>query len=677
MALAATAAAAFLWFRSRPAKPQSSREEQSTEAQTSDVSPEGQVQNIFLEARKCLKKSPLLGAKSLEDLPIFLLLGPSGVGKTSALERSGLDRQLLAGQIYSSAGIVPTRTMNVSLARGTVFVELNEPCALNQKAFSAVMKHISPGRVSSISGKYQPARGIILCVDPAVIAAAKTPDELASLARPWNECLSRTGAELGTGLPVYVLFTRLDKMESFADFFSELGKNELAQIPGCTIQPFNPSSQLAYAEEMAKVLGREFSKIVFSLYDSRVPLLSRLQSRQKIPIAYQFPRDLQKLQKNLTDFLVELSRPSQLHVSPFLRGFYLSGIRKIIVERSEEQIGEPIVSESVGATSLFEPSRMLAQHPISGQTASDQVSEWPFLPALFERVLLQDKAAHKVTSTTTRTDRLRAYALAATAVFAFVLCIALTVSYAQNRRLERDLLNGARSLKSGEPADLSVRLESLREPLQRLIAYNSDPPLSMRWGLYSGHRLFTPAAAAYCQGIRSIALKPIIPHIISRLQNLDKSTDSPADFRYLKAYMMATVRPDKADPEVVSTLLTAVWGDSVARLSQGEVDRMAAQFNMYGKLLSMGNLRHACPITPLENLIPSAQAHLRRLNANDHYQSLLLQAGRDSNHKQIEAISYERLFPNGEVKDPRVIPGWYTHQGWENMQNSLKNPKAS
>ena len=54
-------------------------------------------------------------------------------------------------------------------------------------------------------------------------------------------------------------------------------------------------------------------------------------SKDKLPGIYEFPRELRKLRTLLVQFLVDLARPSQLSVNPFLRGFYFSGVRPVIV----------------------------------------------------------------------------------------------------------------------------------------------------------------------------------------------------------------------------------------------------------------------------------------------------------------------------------------------------------
>jgi hypothetical protein len=46
---------------------------------------------------------------------------------------------------------------------------------------------------------------------------------------------------------------------------------------------------------------------------------------------YELPREFRKLRNAAVRLLVDLGRPSQLRVNPFLRGFYFSGVRPVVV----------------------------------------------------------------------------------------------------------------------------------------------------------------------------------------------------------------------------------------------------------------------------------------------------------------------------------------------------------
>ena len=56
-------------------------------------------------------------------LPVVFVLGTEGASKTNAILQSGMEPELLAGQIYDGTNVVPTRTGNVWFARNALYVE--------------------------------------------------------------------------------------------------------------------------------------------------------------------------------------------------------------------------------------------------------------------------------------------------------------------------------------------------------------------------------------------------------------------------------------------------------------------------------------------------------------------------------------------------------------------------
>ena len=144
------------------------------------------------------------------------------------------------------------------------------------------------------------------------------------------------GGHSGRPVSVYVLFTKMDGVPGFAEFVSNLQPG-IHPSGRCGHPAVQCRTGGAYAEETARVVDQHFSSIAYDLCDSRVPLLRREQNRIRLAVEYQFPREFQKLHKNLVQFLVEVGRPSQLQLSAFLRGFYFSGTRNVAVDSSAKR----------------------------------------------------------------------------------------------------------------------------------------------------------------------------------------------------------------------------------------------------------------------------------------------------------------------------------------------------
>src|SRR5437763_16240666 len=72
---------------------------------------------LITEANARLAKSPKLASRrvktTLTKLPLFLMGGTEGSGKTSTFLKSGIEPELLAGQVYRDSNVVPTRLANL------------------------------------------------------------------------------------------------------------------------------------------------------------------------------------------------------------------------------------------------------------------------------------------------------------------------------------------------------------------------------------------------------------------------------------------------------------------------------------------------------------------------------------------------------------------------------------
>src|SRR5881227_2224866 len=103
----------------------------------------------------------------------------------------------------------------------------------------------------------------------------------------------------------------------------------------------------------------------------------------KMPGTYEFPREFRKLR-----------------ASPFLRGFYFSGVRPIQVQETAPaaapQPQQPQSEPGGGATKMFRVGFQAEQKAAQavaggwGGTATRKVAQWLFLGHLFHDVILAD-----------------------------------------------------------------------------------------------------------------------------------------------------------------------------------------------------------------------------------------------------------------------------------------------
>ena len=77
------------------------------------------VGEALAAAQQRLAGSALAGRSRIAGLPVVLVMGPSGSAKTSTVVHSGIDPELLSGEVERAGAVVPTQTVNVWYGRET------------------------------------------------------------------------------------------------------------------------------------------------------------------------------------------------------------------------------------------------------------------------------------------------------------------------------------------------------------------------------------------------------------------------------------------------------------------------------------------------------------------------------------------------------------------------------
>src|SRR5579871_748551 len=273
----------------------------------------------------------------LAQLPVFFLAGELSSAKTSNFVQSGVEPELLAGQVYQDSAITSTRPVNIWLAQKTVFVEAGGGLLNDPTRWATLIKKLNPARRRwQIFGrKPQAPRAVIVCVDSEVFLKPNADEALTQTARNLHTRIGEISQLLAIRLPVYVLFTKLDRLAYFIDFVGNLSDEEATQVLGVTLPLRGDREQGGvYAEEESRRLTAAFDELFHSLCAKRPPYLARENDAAKLPGVYEFPREFRKLRNSAVRFLVDLGRPSQLRANPFLRGFYFSGVRPVVVRDS-------------------------------------------------------------------------------------------------------------------------------------------------------------------------------------------------------------------------------------------------------------------------------------------------------------------------------------------------------
>jgi type VI secretion system protein ImpL len=676
------AAGVFLWFK---------RKEQKQRASESVADAGGQgheeIDSLLRDAEAKLAAARIEGGAKIGNLPAIFFIGESGSTKTSLMLHSGLEPELIGGQVFQDTAVVPTRSANLWFARRTVFVEAGGRLMADNAGWQRLMRRLRPGKLATAFGKGQQApRAAIVCFDCESFVRAGSSDAVAAAARNLHTRLSGVSQQLGINLPVYVLFTRTDRLPFFNEYVRNLSNEEAVQVLGATL-PIAPRSSGVYAEQEAQRLTAAFNDLYYSLCDKRPEFLAREHEGANLAGIYEFAREFRKLRAPIVQFLVDLARPSQLTTGPFLRGFYFSGVRPIFVSEVAPAVLAPPPQERQGfeasreATGFFRLGQMQqpAQAPVAAPSrGAKRVPQWCFIGHLFNDVVLEDKVAMGASGATVQANTLRRVLLASAAALCLIYGICLLVSYENNKDLESVALQAAAGIPAVEvtgtnlaPLDSLQKLDTLRARLTVLAGYEREgAPWSLRWGLYSGHDLYPELRALYFKRFHQLLFGQVQSALETTLAQLPPS-GGPAyspTYQALKAYLITTSNHDKSTQLFLSPVLLDRWsaGHNI------DPDRLALaqkQFDFYAEELKAAN-----PFSSENDTlaVERARAYLKRFSGGDSvYQYMLAEA-----EKASRPANFHQTFPAASqaVVDRTIVPGAFTRGGWVFMQNAFKNP---
>ncbi|MET1110285.1 MAG: type VI secretion system membrane subunit TssM, partial [Allosphingosinicella sp.] len=447
----------------------------------------------------------------LYSRPWYVIIGPPGAGKTTALLNSGL-RFPYAEQALKGVG--GTRNLDFWFAEEAALVDTagryttqdsdREVDSRGWNSFLALLKKHRP---------LQPINGIIVAigVDELIRSDRAAIDaHAAAVMRRLREL--RTTLEVSA--PVYVLLTKADLLAGFTEYFDDLDFEGRRAVLGSTL-PF--SSARPDMEGLAKA----FDAMTQSVTDRQAKRLFEEVDAGRRSLVLGFPSQLQSLRARLMRFLE--SAFVSADSGAMLRGFYLT---------SGVQEGAPLDRILSGMADVYD--RPAEAKPGAAGKAY-------FLNRLLTDVMFDEAGLVQMDPRARGRQRARLAAMVGMIGLAAVVTLsAWGVSFANNRTFQRTLLASAVQVKSDiRQNGLDLKAVSrddpdLRHALPMLNALRAlpqgfeqrqagGPPLSMRFGLFQ-RGLSRRAEEAYLDAVRRIML----PRLLLRLeQHMESQRGNP------------------------------------------------------------------------------------------------------------------------------------------------------
>ena len=675
----------YWWNEKREAKKAAAEAAGGADAPAAAEGADAEIDGLIREAETKIAQSKI--APKIGALPAVFLIGDPGSTKTTVMANSGLEPELLAGHVYQDANIIPTRGANLWLTRNTIFVDASGAALADTNKWTRLIRRLAPGKIKAVTGGDNAPRAAIVCFDAESFMRQGAQDSVVVAARNLHAKLGAISEQLGISFPVYVLFTRADRLPFFLDFVRNLSVDEARQVFGVTV-PIRQATAGVYNQEETTRLSQYFGSLVSSLADKRIIYLPRENDASKLGGEYEFPREFRKLRAPLVQFLVELCKPSQLRASPFLRGFYFCGVRPVIVQDSAPVMQQPQQPQQQyglqsGATQVFKsPGFQQPQQPMAMPQGSGtrKVPQWVFLTRVFNDVILADKDGMAASGSSAKTSTARRILFATLGILGLIASGIFTMSYFGNRSLENKAVEAAQAIKTvaadpnGPSIETLKKLDSLRESLETLSRYeHKGSPYRLRWGLYTGSDLYPEVCRLYYKRLDTLLLNDTKANMLKTLQTLP-SQPSPTDqyapvYETLKAYLVVTDHHDKSTRDFLSPTLFARWANG-RQIDGDRQTLIVRQFDFFAGELPETDCYKAKSDA---GAIDLARDYLTKFGGVEPiYRYMLSEAARKN-----PPVNFNKMFAKSDeiIVNNRDVSGAFTKKGWDTMQDSVKRAK--
>ncbi|MFT8247009.1 type VI secretion system membrane subunit TssM [Roseomonas sp. BN140053] len=501
---------------------------------------EGALRDKLTEALGALRRTSAGKGSYLYELPWYVLIGPPGSGKTTAIARSGLEFPLAEGKV---AGVGGTRNCDWWLTERAVLLDTagryttqDSDAAADKGGWERFLQMLRKTRPK------QPLNGVIVAFGVDMIA---TLDQAGRdlHARAVRRRIKELEDTLAQRLPVYLLVTKADLLPGFVETFDDLDRNTRDQVWGFTFPVEEKPEGVVgrFAGEFSALLGRLQERFLERMQAERGPA-------QRAAIAG-FPTQVASLEQPLAAFAQSAFGGSRMDPAPFLRGVYFA---------SGTQEGSPI-DRLTGAM-----ARTFGLNPQRTAQAAGQQGRSYFLGRLLKDVVFNEARLASRDRGVER--RRRVVNIAAWGAAALAIIAGGAWGWSSYAAEQRRATAMAEALGKAEGATQGVTFDPVTDgELLRVLAYLDStralPPAARAdgaggLGLDQSEKLAAGGDTAYRRALD----RAFLPRLLARLEQQIRGNLQRADYLYeaVRVYLMLG-RQGPLDKPLVREWMAADW----------------------------------------------------------------------------------------------------------------------
>lgn len=591
------------------------------------------------------------GARALYSLPWYVIIGPPGAGKTTALRHSGLEFPGMGGGLRGAAG---TRNCDWWISNEAILLDTAGRWAVQADDHEEWLSFL--GLLRRFRSE-KPLNGLIVAVSIDQLLQSGE-EQIEDLAKKLRSRVDEVITQLRMVLPVYLMLTKADLLGGFVEFFYEMRVSERQQVLGATLQssPTGSCGQVVL-NEFDLLLRSVERRMIERLASERHPVL-----RQKI---YQFPLEMASLREPLAQLVDVLFQHNPFQESPTFRGFYLT---------SGTQEGRPLDRVISGMAQAFGIVARVAVAP-APEPKSYFVSE------LFRKVMFPDRTLASRTERQLRRQRMMRLGVGlASIVIAALLLFPGAVSFAANLKWLKTVshdVERARGLKwrDGEalPPKL-VKLDPVKDDLERLQLWQEKGhPPHMGWGMYTGDAIEPALLYSYETAMNAGFRAPTQEYLEQRLKglvgagNVELSRYSEA-YDLLKLYLMTSL-PERLDLDWATPPLQRAWEQAYEGRAGGSTEIMKGHLHLYLGLMKQGRVRSW---EADQDLVTRSRKVLSDVPDIDRLFELVVKPANEQYQPLVHSdIFYGTVARFVKSEKSVKVPGAYSRRGWTSVQAQL------
>lgn len=503
--------------------------------------------------QEALAKLKASGGKNyLYDLPWYVIIGPPGAGKTTALKNAGIEFPGLESMPEQGQGFGGTRNCDWWFAEDAVLIDTagryttqDSDAAADQASWTSFLDLLKKGRAD------QPINGVILAFSVEDMMNT-SQDMLARHAETVRNRLGEIHETLKIDFPVYVLFTKADLISGFREYFGSFSQSRRRHVWGATFQTKDRKAE-TYQE-----VGAEFDALVSRLSDEVIDRMSEEPDGVARISIFGLPGQMAMLRDNVTEFMRRVFEPTRYKTNAILRGFYFT---------SGTQEGTPIdqvlgaMSRDGGDGAAFQPAFM------SGQGKSY------FLYDLLKKVIFEESDWVSFDQRSIRRRlALRTAALTLIGAVTFGAMGAFGWSFWQNKTLLAEAQSDADIYYDRarneivrtviDDTDPSVVMPVLQD-LRIMTAGYGDPTEATRsegFGLSKRREINLAATKAYSDGLERMLRPRMLLHMENEIPQLIADEKTAEIYRALKVYLLLGGQGEgRGDDGAITAYFDDVW----------------------------------------------------------------------------------------------------------------------